>query len=162
MVFERIQMFTEEIETAREERRPTVLPGDVRERRQYTGVATQHRIFAALRVFLNHQWKRQHKIPFNPVYAIELEPETRAAALVWTPAQIAHFLEHTADDRLHFLWRLALVRGSTKIVSEQLGHPTTRITEDLYQHVRVQLQIDAAEQAVALLPGTKPEKRTGS
>jgi integrase len=45
------------------------------------------------------------------VYAIELEPETRPAALVWTPAQVAHFLEHTADDRLHFLWRLALLRG---------------------------------------------------
>lgn len=56
---------------------------------------------------------------------------------------------------------------ATKIVSEQLGHSTTRITEDritedLYQHVRVQLQIDAAEQAVALLPGTKPAERTGS
>jgi integrase len=50
----------------------------------------------------------------------------------------------------------------TKIVSEQLGHSTTRITEDLYQHVRVQLQIDAAEQTVALLPDTKPTKRTGS
>lgn len=111
MVFERIQMFNEEIETAHEERRPPLLPGDVRERRQYTGIATQHRIFAALRGFLNHQWKRAHKITFNPVYAIELEPETRAASLVWTPAQVAHFLEYTADDRLHFLWRLALLRG---------------------------------------------------
>ena len=64
-----------------------------------------------MRGFLNHQWKRAHKITFNPVYAIELEPETRAASLVWTPTQVAHFLEHTADDRLHFLWRLALLRG---------------------------------------------------
>jgi hypothetical protein len=33
-----------------------------------------------------------------------------------------------------------------------LGHSTTRITQDLYQHVRVRLQIDAAETAVELLP----------
>jgi hypothetical protein len=44
----------------------------------------------------------------------------------------------------------------TKIVSEQLGNSTTRITEDLYQHVSVQMQIGAAETVVALLPqGTK-------
>src|SRR5579859_7170176 len=43
--------------------------------------------------------------------AVELEPETRAASLVWTPTQVVRFLEFTADDRLHFLWRLALLRG---------------------------------------------------
>jgi len=282
MVFERIDMFNEEIELAREAARKPVLPGDVRGRTRYTGVATQHRIYAVLRVFLNYLWKRAHKIPFNPVYAVELEPETREAPLVWDPAQIAHFLESTADDRLALLWRIVLLRGfrrgeicgladadvdtgraavtvnvalvqvggrlvwgkpkskagervvgldkgsvegvkahrtlrkrerlaageawvdsgrmftdelgralhpeyvshrfrelaktaglpvikfhaarhtaatlaleskvDIKIVSEMLGHSTTRITQDLYQHVRIQLQIDAAEQAVALLP----------
>jgi hypothetical protein len=47
-------------------------------------------------------------------------------------------------------------------VSEQLGHSTTRINEDLYQHVRVQVQIDAAETTVALLPDTKGARKTGS
>ncbi len=292
MVFERIDMFNEEIEAAREEKRKPVLPGDVRLKTRYTGVATQHRIYGVLRVFLNHQWKRAHKIPFNPVYAVELETETRAAALVWDPAQIAHFLDFTADDRLACLWRLVLLRGfrrgeicgladadvdtdratvtvnvalvqvgrrlvwgkpkskagervvgldrgsvatvtahrtlrkrerlaageawvdsgrmftdelgerlhpeyvshrfrelakeaglpvikfhaarhtaatlaleakvDIKIVSEMLGHSTTRITQDLYQHVRVQVQIDAAETAVELLPGlasTRKAKR---
>jgi integrase len=62
-----------------------------------------------LRVFLNHQWKRAHKIPFNPVYAVE--PETRDAPLVWDPAQVAHFLDFTADDRLALLWEFVLLRG---------------------------------------------------
>jgi integrase len=282
MVFERIDMFNEEIEAAREEKRKPVLPGDVRLKTRYTDVATQHRIYGVLRVFLNHQWKKVHKIPFNPVYAVELEPETRAAPLVWDPAQVAHFLDFTAADRLALLWRLVLLRGfrrgeicaladadvdtgraavtvnaalvqvggklvwgkpkskagervvgldrgsveavkahrtlrkrerlaageaweesgqmftdelgrrlhpewvsrrfrelaagaglpvikfhaarhtaatlaleagvDIKIVSEQLGHSTTRITQDLYQHVRHQVHVDSAERVVELLP----------
>jgi len=282
MVFERIDMFNEEIEAAREAERKPVLPGDVRGRTRYTGVATQHRIYGVLRKFLNDQWKRAHKIPFNPVYAVELETETRNAPLVWDPAQVAHFLEFTADDRLALLWRLVLLRGfrrgeicaladddvdigrgavtvsaalvqvggrlvwgkpkskagervvgldrgsvaaviahrtlrkrerlatgdawedsgrmftddrgqrlhpeyvsrrfrelakaaglpvikfhaarhtaatlaleagvDIKIVSEQLGHSTTRITQDLYQHVRLQVHQDSAEKVVELLP----------
>jgi integrase len=111
MVFERIDMFNEEIEAAREEKRRPVLPGDVRGQKKYTGVATQHRIYGVLRMFLNHQWEKAHKIPFNPVYAVELETETRAAPLVWDPAQVAHFLDFTADDRLALLWRFLLLRG---------------------------------------------------
>jgi integrase len=292
MVFERIDMFNEEIEAAREEGRKPVLPGDVRGRTRHTGVATQHRIYGVLRVFLNHQWKRAHKIPFNPVYAVELEPEMRGKPLVWTPEQIARFLEFTADDRLACLWRFVVLRGfrrgeicaladtdvdteaakvtvsaalvqvrgrlvwgrpkskagervvgldkgsvaaarahrtlrkrerlaageawedsgqmftdelgqalhpeyvsrrfrelaeaaglpvikfhaarhtaatlaleagtDIRIVSEMLGHSTTRITQDLYQHVRVQLQIDAAETAVQLLSDRKGVRETGS
>jgi hypothetical protein len=52
MVFERIDMFNEEIDAAREEARKPVLPGDVRGRTRHTGVATQHRIYAVLRKFL--------------------------------------------------------------------------------------------------------------
>jgi integrase len=287
MVFERIDMFNEEIEAAREEKRAPVLPGDVRGRKKYTGVATQHRIYGVLRKFLNDQWKKAHKIPFNPVYAVELETETRDAPLVWDPAQVAHFLDFTVDDRLALLWEFVLLRGfrrgelcaladadvdtdraavtvnaalvqvngklvwgkpkskagervvgldqdttegvkahrtlrkrerlaageawtesgqmftdelgrplhpeyvsrrfralaaeaglpvikfhaarhtaatlaleagvDIKIVSEQLGHSTTRITQDLYQHVRLQLHHDSAEKVVALLP--EPVKR---
>jgi integrase len=291
MVFERIDMFNEEIEAAREAERKPVLPGDVRGRTRYTGVATQHRIFGVLRKFLNDQWKRAHKIPFNPIYMVELETETRAAPLVRDPDQVAHFLDFTADDRLALLWRLVLLRGfrrskicgladvdvdtaraavtvnvalvqvggrlvwgrpkskagervvaldsgsvasvkahrtlrkrerlaageawadsgrmftdelgealhpdhvsrrfremakaaglpvikfhaarhtaatlaleagiDIKIVSEQLGHSTTRITQDLYQHVRHQVHADSAEKVVALLPGLKGAKATG-
>ena len=37
---------------------PTPSDGDVRTRPVPVGVATQHRIYAALREFLNHAWKR--------------------------------------------------------------------------------------------------------
>jgi len=49
MVFERIDMFNEEIAAAREEGRKPVLPGDVRGRTRHTGVATQHRIYGVRR-----------------------------------------------------------------------------------------------------------------
>lgn len=110
-VFERVDMFNEEIEAAAEAERDPDLPGDVRERAKLVGVATQHRIFAALRVFLNHQWKRRHVIPFNPIYAVELDPEVREKALTWDPDQVAHFLDFHADDRLIAMWRFVLLRG---------------------------------------------------
>lgn len=292
MVFGRIDMFNEEIETAREEGRKPVLPGDVRMKTRYTGVATQHRIYGVLRKFLNDQWKRARKIPFNPVYTVELEPETRDAPLVWDPAQVVQFLDFTADDRLALLWRFVLLRGfrrgeicgladgdvdtaraavtvnvaliqvrgrlvwgrpkskagervvgldaasvaavdahrlrrkrerlaaggawansgrmftdetgeplrpdyvsrrfrdlaaeaglpvikfhaarhtaatlaleagiDIKIVSEQLGHSTTRITQDLYQHVRHQVHVDSAEKVIGLLSGRAGARETGS
>lgn len=111
LVFERIEMFNEEIDAARAECRDPALPGDVRLRARHTGIATQHRIYAALRVFLNYQWKKARKIQFNPVYAVELETETRDAPLVWDAEQVGIFLDHVASDRLYFLWRLALLRG---------------------------------------------------
>ena len=291
MVFERIEMFNEEIEAAREEKRQPVLPGDTRQSSRCVGVNTQHLVYAALRGFLNFHLRKAHTITFNPVFAVELEPVSRAPSLVWTPGQVGHFLDFHADDRLIFLWRLALLRGfrrgelagmaddafdpaaasitvnvalllvgatlvwskpktrsgervvgldkdtvdegkahrrrrarerlaagpawedsgrmfttelgaplnpdwisrrfkamsmaaglpvikfhgarhtaatlalaakvDTKIVSETLGHSTTRITEDLYQHVSVQMQVGAAETMVALLPGRK-KRETGS
>ena len=290
-VFERVEMFNEEIEIAAEAERKPVLPGDVRKRPKLVGVATQHRIFAALRAFLNFQWKRAHKIPFNPIFFVELEPETRNVPLVWEPDQVVRFLAHTADDRLAFLWRLALLRGfrrgelcgmadddlnaaegtitvnaalleiggkltwgrpksragervvgldattvavgrahrllrkrerlavgetwqehglmftskdgtalhpesvsrrfkalakeaglpviklhsarhtaaslmleaglDVKIVQDVLGHSTSVITRDTYQHVRMQVHLDAAEKVVALLPGDTPRAETG-
>ncbi len=49
--------------------------------------------------------------------------------------------------------RLQLQAGvDIKIVAEQLGHSTTRITQDLYQHVRLPVHQDSAEKVVALLP----------
>src|SRR5258705_546695 len=67
MVFQRVDMFNEELETAHAAGRKPELPGDVRSRARYTGVATQHRIYAALRAFLNHAWKKTHQITFNPI-----------------------------------------------------------------------------------------------
>jgi integrase len=39
----------------------------------------------------------------------------------------------------------------TKVVSEQLGHSSTRVTTDIYQHVRHELRDDAAARVGDLL-----------
>jgi integrase len=67
-----------------------------------------------------------------------------------------HAARHTAAT-------LALEAGvDIKIVSEQLGHSTTRITQDLCQHVRHQVRMDSAEKVVDLLPGRKGTHEAGS
>jgi integrase len=68
------------------------------------------------------------------------------AKAVGLPVIKFHAARHTAAT-------LALEAGvDIKIVSEQLGHSTTRITQDLYQHVRLQVHQDSAEKVVSLLP----------
>jgi hypothetical protein len=50
-----------------------------------------------------------------------------------------------------------------KIVSDQLGHSTTRITQDLYTHVRRTVHGQAAEAIVSLLPERQQaSEETGS
>ncbi len=121
MVFERVDLFNEEIEAAREEKRRPVLPGDVRAYPRYTGNTTQHRILASLRGFLNWHVRKLHTIPFNPSTAVELPPETRTPVKVWAPEQVAHFLSFHAEHRLIYMWRLALLRGFRR--GEMVGMP---------------------------------------
>ncbi|GAA3443259.1 tyrosine-type recombinase/integrase [Planomonospora venezuelensis] len=67
-----------------------------------------------------------------------------------------HEARHTAAS-------LGLEAGlDVKIVSAQLGHSTTTITRDLYQHVRQAVLDDAAEKVVALLPGRKGAQEASS
>ena len=90
----------------------------------------------------------------HPDYASRRFRELAKAAGL--PVIKFHAARHTAAT-------LALEAGvDIKIVSEQLGHSTTRITQDLYQHVRLQVHQDSAEKVVALLPGRKSAKETGS
>lgn len=68
------------------------------------------------------------------------------AAEAGLPVIKFHAARHTAAT-------LALEAGvDIKIVSDQLGHSTTRIIQDLYQHVRLQVHVDSAEKGVELLP----------
>jgi integrase len=56
------------------------------------------------------------------------------------------------DDRRHTAATLMLEAGiDVKVVSDTLGHANVRITMDLYQHVRQQVHVDAAERVVELL-----------
>jgi integrase len=67
-----------------------------------------------------------------------------------------HEARHTAAS-------LGLEAGlDVKIVSVQLGHSTTTITRDLYQHVRQAVLDDAAEKVVALIPERKSAREARS
>ncbi|GLX01730.1 site-specific integrase [Microtetraspora sp. NBRC 16547] len=50
-------------------------------------------------------------IEFNPVLGVELPPYAKPPARVWSPEQVLHFLNATADDPLGLLYRIALLRG---------------------------------------------------
>ncbi|MFC7731150.1 site-specific integrase [Actinomadura keratinilytica] len=109
-LFDLIEEFNAEIVQARKEKRKPRLPGDTRKVKKITGPATQHRIFATLRNALNVAVKRRH-IDYNPCMSVELPPEKRPPARVWSPEQVVTFLEKTADDRLGLLYRIILLRG---------------------------------------------------
>jgi integrase len=67
-----------------------------------------------------------------------------------------HATRHTAAT-------LALEAGvDIKVVSDQLGHSTTTITRDTYQHVRRATHRDAAEKVVALLSEKDASKKATS
>lgn len=114
MVFERIEAVNAEIAAATAGRREAQLPDDPRERPQPIGVASQHRVYAALREFCNHLWKQRRLITFNPVYAVELEPEHTPAAQRWSAAEAARFLSASASDPLGLLFRLVVLRGARR------------------------------------------------
>ena len=82
--------------------------------------------------------------PLHPEFVSRRFRELAAAAGL--PVIKFHAARHTAAT-------LALKVGvDVKIVAEQLGHSTTRITQDLYQHVRLQVHQDSAEKVKQLLP----------
>ncbi len=114
MVFERIDTFNDEIAAALAEDRTPSLVSDMRSAPKIIGVATQHRILAALRAFLNYQWKRAHKIPFNPVYAVELEPEVTPEADRWSAGEARRFLTASVSDPLGLMFRIIVLRGERR------------------------------------------------
>ncbi len=289
-MFDTVEEWNTEIRNAQAEGREPVLPDDLRERHKVVGIATQHRVLATLRNAYNVAVKRR-QVEFNPCLGVELPPEERDPARVWSPEQVGQFFEAASEDRLALLYRIVLLRGlrrgeacglrwadlnlttghariaqtilqlggeivvdtpktkaghrtvsldketvsllkahrrqqmkerlaagesweehdlvfprpngrplppdrvterfkdiardaglpviklhearhtaaslgleaglDIKVVSDQLGHSTTRITHDLYQHVRQAVHDDAAEKVVALLP-ERPKARNGA
>src|SRR5262249_10382033 len=114
LVFDRIEDINAELAAAAGEGREPVLDGDVRKRPQPVGIASQHRVYAALREFLNHAWKQRHVITVKPVYAVELEPEETPEGQRWTAAQARRFLAASAGDPLGLLFRLVVLRGARR------------------------------------------------
>ena len=58
------------------------------------------------------EWAQQNElIGRNPIASVRRpRPETKVMS-IWTDAQAKAFLKATREDRLHFLWALALTRG---------------------------------------------------
>lgn len=56
------------------------MDGDVRTRPRPVGVTSHHRAYAALREFCNFEMRKTRRLAFNPVFAVELEPERRDEA----------------------------------------------------------------------------------
>jgi integrase len=109
-MFDVIEAWNAEIREAREQGRQPVLDGDVRHRSGIVGVATERRTFATLRTALNAALKSPRRIDYNPCEAVEMPGERPAPALVWSPEQVATFLDATVE-RLGLLFRLVLLRG---------------------------------------------------
>lgn len=110
-MFDLIEERNIEIRAARAEgRKPVLDDKDIRRRKQAISATTQRRIFATLRNALNAAF-RARRIDINPCEFVELAPEERYDALTWSPEQVHTFLESSADDRLHLLYRLVLLAG---------------------------------------------------
>ena len=114
-VFDRIEHINAEITAQRGEGRAYVrVDGDQRARPRMVGVATQHRVFAALREFCNFEVRKTRRLAFNPAYAVELEAEITPEAKRWSAAQAAAFLSASADDPLGLLFRIVILRGARR------------------------------------------------
>ena len=90
------------------------LDGGVRTRPRHVGIASQHRVYAALREFCNFEVRKTRRLAFNPVYAVELEPEVTPETTRWSARQAYAFLASTKDDPLGPLFRIVLLRGARR------------------------------------------------
>lgn len=114
-VFTRIERLNAELAARRGSSRSFVrLDGDVRTRPRNVGTASQHRVYAALREFCNFEVRKTRRLAFNPVYAVELEPEVTPEARRWSASQARAFLAFTKDDPLGPLFRIVLLRGARR------------------------------------------------
>jgi len=111
-VFARIERINEQITAQRGDGRAWVhAEGDVRARPKLVGVAAQHRVYAALREFCNHEMRRTRRLAFNPVYAVELPPEITPEAQRWSASQARAFMNSSQGDPMHLLFRIVLLFG---------------------------------------------------
>lgn len=100
--------------------------------RKPTRTNSQHTIKRTLRAALNTAIAQQIIPPFNPAEHVELNPASRAKAMVWTAERVRHwkrtgekpspvmvwtpeqtgaFLDQVATHRLYTLWHLIAFRG---------------------------------------------------
>ncbi|MFB4298260.1 tyrosine-type recombinase/integrase [Actinomadura sp. NTSP31] len=97
---------------------------------------------------------REDGTPYTPdAVSKDFQKQAAAAGL---PVIRLHEGRHTAAT-------LGLEGGiDIKVVSDQLGHSTTRITQDLYTHVRQALHDEAAETVLKHLSGGESSSSAGT
>ena len=78
--------------------------------RKAPSAATLRRLHATLHSALSTAYRRR-LITHNPAGQVELETAPRSIRAVWTPAQLAAFLKHSASDRLGAAYHLIASTG---------------------------------------------------
>lgn len=86
----------------------------VRTRPRPVGVASMHRVHAALKEFCDFEVKHTTRLARNPVYAYKLSPEVTPEGKRWTVVQTRTFLTATKGDPLGLLFRIVLLRGAAR------------------------------------------------
>jgi integrase len=114
-VFGRIDRINAEIIAQRADGRALIkVEGDVRQVPRVIGVASMHRVYAALQAFCNFEVRKTRRLAFNPVYVVELDPEQTPEAEHWTAAQARRFMARAAADPLGLMFRIAVLRGGRR------------------------------------------------
>ena len=114
-VFARMERISAEIVDRRGDSRSYVhVEGDDRTRPGPVGTTSQHRVYAALREFCNFEVRKTRRLAFNPVYAVELEPEVTPEAKRWSASQTREFLSATKGDPLFLLFRIVILRATRR------------------------------------------------
>lgn len=157
-VFDTIEEWNAEIIAAKAENRQPHLPDDLRKVHRVVGIASQHRILATLRGAYNVAVRRPGMIDWNPCLAVELPPETRDPARVWSPEQVARFLEYSAEDRLGLLFRIVLLHGPRR--GEALGLLRADLSKDRRRVKVWQTVLHVAGKVVIDTPKTRAGERT--
>lgn len=73
-----------------------------------------HRVFAALRTVLNFETKVTHRLLFNPIYSVQLEPEETPEGERWSAAEASRFIAASAGDPLGLLFRVVVLTGERR------------------------------------------------
>jgi integrase len=128
-------------------------PLDVRRRVQVVGPGTQGKILNVLRTALNVAANDDHRlIDRNPAARFKLPRAQRTSRTWWSTEQVNRFLKATHDDRLHALWRVALLRGLRRGELLALSWADVDLDAGLL-HVR-RGKTETAQRVVSLDPGT--------
>jgi len=164
MVFDRIEWISEEITRQRGEGRAWIhvngnaeFASDVRTRPRPVGVASQHRVYAALREWANFEVTKTTRLARNPVYAVELAAEEEYDAQWWSPGQTARFLDATADHPLGLLFRIVLLCGARRSEACGFRWAGTDLDAGVLSNVKPRVHVGAVIDEPP--PKTKQSKR---